>query len=287
MRTIMFVFGGRKPNIELALPFYKRILDENPDVEIHLWDLARDVHDSRYMRTLTGIDRFTVRTEFYQGNGRAMSGQNRVWNHYTNPEYQDCVFVKADDDVVFYDTDRFKAFRDSITADDVTSALTINNGASTRHIPPIWELYEQLNIPLLDVHLSADYAELSHRWFFDNWQTLTAGGNPVRTEEWVSINCIGYTHNTGKRIAGLLGTRPPREIAGRFFTPRNRVGDEGAVNMLPRLIHTGFTVAHLNFGPQTRSMDDALYADLRKQYADIGKRYLSHDCEQIRALTTG
>lgn len=277
MRVVMFVFGGRQPNLEIALPFYERILAENPDVEIHLWDLARDKDDSRYMRGLRGLhERFTVRTDFYQGDGKASRGQNRVWGHYARLEYQNCVFVKTDDDCVFYDTNRFAAFVDSITDDAVISALTINNGASTRHIPAIWNMYERLGIPLLDVHLSAEYAQHSHRWFFDNWQNLTTSPPAiVDTDDWLSINTIGYTWATGRSIARLIGTRSPAEIAGRAFTRHNRLGDEGAVNTLPRRINKGFMVGHLNFGPQIKLMDDSVYTDLRKNYADIAKLYLA------------
>lgn len=250
-RVIMFVFGGRRTNIQLALPYYKQILADNPDVDIHLWDLCRDPADSRYLRTITGTDRLTVRTEFYDGTGRATRGQNRVWNHYAGPEYRGTVFVKCDDDVVFYDTARFPQFVKSITDDVVTSALIINNGASSQHIPDLRDLHQHLDIDLLDVHRSAEFAEHSHRWFFRNAETLiNQPAELIPTDDWLSINTIGYTWTTGCTIAGLIGVRPPREIAGRRFAPRGRVGDEGAVNMLERSINTGFTVAHFGFGPQ-------------------------------------
>ena len=278
MRVIFFVFGGRQPNLEVALPFYQRILDENPDVEFHLWDLARDPQDHEYMRSLPTMDRFLVNSVFYQGNGRATNGQNKVWRHYTQQGFQDCIFVKADDDVLFYETDQFASFVEAAqdNPDRVISALTINNGASTRLIPDIWAGFESLDIPLLDVHLSTEYAELSHRWFFQNWQTIT-DHSPILTptEDWLSINCIAYTWATGKKISARIGSRAPRHIAGRDFDPyRSKVGDEGSVNILPRLIHQGFVAGHLNFGPQIKQMDAGLLDELRKLYADVARQYL-------------
>lgn len=273
-RVIMFVFGGRRTNIQLALPYYKQILADNPDVDIHLWDLCRDPADSRYLRTITGTDRLTVRTEFYDGTGRATRGQNRVWNHYAGPEYRGTVFVKCDDDVVFYDTARFPQFVQSITDDVVTSALVINNGASSQHVPDLADVHHHLEIDLLDVHKSSAFAEHCHRWFFRNWTTITnQPGELVPTADWVSINCIGHTWKTGHDIAALIGVRTPREIAGRHFQPRGRVGDEGAVNMLPRRINTGFTVAHFGFGPQQFTPDTA--TELRTGYAELSQQHLA------------
>lgn len=290
MRTILFAFWGRRDNIELQLPYVHRILAENPEVEFHGWDLCRDARDSRYLRTLTG-ERFKVRTNFYQGNGKASQGQARVWKHYATPEYRDCAFVKIDDDDVFLETAGFAGF--SQAAQDnpghVISALTINNGASTRHIPEVWAGYQTLlsanahertlgkPLELLDVHLSADYAEMSHRWFHSNWRTLIGGADTdiVPSNDWVSINAIALTWPVLQCVAALLGTVPPSEIAGRHFTDRNRVGDEGACNMLPRMIHKGFVVAHLNFGPQIAAMEPETWTELRKLYSDISGQYLN------------
>ncbi|MFV8173395.1 hypothetical protein [Mycolicibacterium peregrinum] len=271
------MFAGRQPNIELQLPHLRRILERNPDVECHIWDLARDPKDSAYLRTIEG-DRITVRADFYDASGKASRGQVKVWKHYANKGDRNTLYVKLDDDVVFLESNRFDTFIDAIDThpDHVISALTINNGASTPHIPDIWDAYQQLDIPLLDVHLSAEYAELSHRWFFANWQAIT--NRPallIPTEDWVSINCIGMTHQMLHRIAEWIGRPSPRLLAGRAFHPvRNRLGDEGATNVMPRLIHEGFVAAHLNFGPQVEGLK-AVSDELRKMYADVDKQYLT------------
>lgn len=41
-RVILFVFAGRRPNMELQLPFARRILEEHPNTEYHVWNLARE-----------------------------------------------------------------------------------------------------------------------------------------------------------------------------------------------------------------------------------------------------
>lgn len=296
MRVVLFAFWGRKENIELQLPFIHRILDENPGAEFHGWDLCRDRRDSRYLRTLPTGERFTVKHDYFSNDGRASAGQVKVWRHYTDPEYRDTVFVKIDDDDVFLQTQGFpKIVQAAIDhPGHVVSGLTINNGASTRHIPDLWsglgtllsadENEAALGKPLelLDVHLSGEFAQMCHRWFHTNWATLTTQTGVVPTEDWVSINAIAMSWPVLHCIAALLGRTSPAEIAGRYFTPRNRIGDEGAANMLPRLICRDFVVGHLNFGPQIHRLDADTLDELRDLYADISTQYLTLQ----RALTS-
>jgi hypothetical protein len=270
--TILYVFAGRKPNLEIAVPFYRRLTELNPDLEIHVWDLARRPEDSEYIRSITG-ERITVRTEFYNPP-YTQRGQNRVWKYYAQPDYKDTVFIKTDDDVLFMDTARLPALVNAAEnhPGSVVSALTINNGASTPLVPELWAGFQKLNIPLLDVHLTADYGEMCHRWFFDHWTELTR--QPLKltpTRDWLSINCIAYTYDTGRQIFYRMRRLTGGEIAGRRFG-RHYPGDEGAVNLLPRLILQGVTAAHLTFGPQ--HLDDGLLAELRKHYADIAHQHL-------------
>lgn len=293
MRTILFTFWGRRENVELQLPFIHRILDDNPNIEFHGWDLARDPKDSAYIRGLPERDRFRIRTEFYNPL-KASIGQNQVWRSYAEAEYQNTVFIKLDDDDVFLETSGIPGLIQAATEKPtaVVSALTINNGCSTRHIPAVWDIFKQLEptlpsdptpIPamakLLAVHRSAEYAELCHRWFHDNWRTLiNQPPQLIPTSDWLSINAIAYTHRVGKRIASRIGYPSPlRIVAGR---PQRKLGDEGSANLQPRYIYTGMVCGHLNFGPQIASptnpdgMDKALLTELRKLYADISSQYL-------------
>lgn len=274
--TILFVFAGRKPNLELQLPLVERILADNPDTVFHVWNLTRTRQDNEFVRGIEG-DRITVLNDFATVN--PWRGFNRVYQHYSDPEFQGDVFVKIDDDVVFLEADRFADFVEAIPAQGFLSGKVINNGACTATEPELWDLFESLGIPLLNVHQSADYAELAHRWFFDNWRTVIDQPAIVTpTDDWLSINVVGYTWEQGRQLAAQVGEPSPPHIAGRDFPPTRRgpaiLGDEGCVNLYPRFIHEGFTAAHLYFGPQAKQMQTGLLAELRKHYADIGREYL-------------
>lgn len=272
----MFAFWGRRENIDIQLPYIRRILDQNPNVEFHAWDLCRTPTDHRHLRTITG-DRVIIRRDFYRPP-KASRGQVKVWNHYTSNRYADNLFVKIDDDVVFLETDTFADFAATADAnrDTIISAKVINNGACTALEPQLWDGFQALNIPLLDVHLSADYAEMSHRWFFDNWPTIINRSPKLHpTEDWLSINTIAFDYQMCTRIAALIGTPSPSHISQRNFGPHDHIGDEGAVNMLPRTICENYVAAHLSFGPQSSAAPPEQMSQWRKLYTEISDQYLA------------
>jgi hypothetical protein len=275
--TIMFVFAGRKANMELQLPYLHRILAEHPHAELHIWDLSRTFEDHVFIGQIKG-ERITVHRHLYNHGRKPWQHFNDVWRHYGNDRsYRDHLFVKIDDDVVFLETEQFAAYLAAIEANNaaIVSAKVINNGACTATEPDLWFGLEQLGIPLLDVHKSSEYADMCHRWFFDNWRT-TLGGPPALspTQDWLSINVIGFDWRTCYDLARRLEQPSPEQIAGRTFRARSVIGDEGAANMLPRVIYEGFVAAHLTFGPQETAMTDGQLTEYRKNYADIAREYL-------------
>jgi hypothetical protein len=272
MRTphiVLYVFAGRRPNLELQLPFVRRILDENPYVDFDVWNLARDNGDSKFLQTIEG-ERITVRNE----HRRCSPGYDKVYQHYADAQYRHSIFVKLDDDVVFLQTERFKKFTRAITTypDHILSANIINNGACTPLEPGLWEEFQKLGIPLLDVHTSIKFASIAHDYFFHHHQQLLA--QPVQlapTTDWLSINAMGYTYDTGLKFAELVGTKcSPRNVAGRHLT---WLGDEGVANTMPRIIMRGFLACHLSFGPQNATPTHLIR--WREIYDRIAGEYLA------------
>ncbi len=260
--------------MELQLPFIRRILAEHPNVECHLWNLTHNDADKAYVTSITG-DRITVHHDFFGQPHRF--GWGKVYQHYSQPEYSGSIFVKLDDDIVFIETPRFGTFISAIAAHPgtVVTANVINNGACTPLHPELWNKFEQLGIPLLDVHKSSVYADHAHNYFFHHHYNLL--DQPVRlipTKDWLSINTVGYDWTVAQQFAHTVGMIPhPPLIAGREFPAPWGVGDEGAMNMLPRIILEGFTTCHLSYGPQ-ECPPEQLDA-WRAEYAAIGEDYLA------------
>lgn len=271
--VILFEFAGRRGNLELQLPLFRHILDCNPQVEIHIWNLARDQRDADYLHQ---IDQPGIEV-FHQFAGpRAVHRLSRVWRYYTQAEYRDHLFVKVDDDVVFLQADRFAHFLAAVEGvkNGIVSALTVNNGASTPLLPELWRQFQTLNIPLLDVHMSNAFAEMAHDFMAEHWRELVAAAPaPIPTEDWLSINCIGMNWSTLAELTFRIGHLSPEVIAGRHWHRHQRIGDEGAANLKPRYIMAGFVAAHLGFGPQkiTHQQEDRW----RRRYRQINAEYLA------------
>lgn len=266
-KVVIFAFYGRRANIELQLPFVRRILAENPDVHFDAWNLARDPRDDAFIRTLP-----EARNEFY-GTGDSW---NNVWRHYAGEEYRDTVFLKLDDDTVFLETERFESLISEVERNPgaIISAETINNGASTPLQPELRGGLRALDIPLLDVHQSNAFAEMSHRWFFENWLDVVDGASELMpSETWLSINCIAFDWAVAHHIGEWVGKPSPERIADRDWPIGTTTGDEGAANMLPRYVLRGFTAAHLTFGPQYCT--DEQQNRWRAEYRKIAEAYLS------------
>lgn len=275
MKVIIVEFAGRRPNVELQIPLVTRVLEQHPNVEWHLWNFARNDGDNLYLRTLAN-ERISVFSQFYGKRLGGWRGMHRPFRYYSAPEFKDCLFVKMDDDIVFFEADRFADFVAAINGnrDCVISAKVINNGACTVIDKGLWAGYEKLDMPLLDVHIHASFAQMAHQYMFDNADDLI--GEPIKlipTQDWLSINMIGYDWRMNCEMSSKVGKQGPTHIAGRDWPIRNILGDEGFVNTVPRMIMQGFLACHLTFGPQEGPSIDQL-PSWRKKYRDIGSRYL-------------
>lgn len=271
-RAILFTFAGRRQNMALQLPFIRRILDENPDTEYHIWNLARDPKDAAYLHTITG-DRIIVWHDYYGSN----PGYPQVYRHYTEEQYHGSVFVKLDDDIVFLQTQHFGAFLDAITAyrGRIMSPNIINNGACTVIEPNLWKQFLALESPLLDAHTDVGFADMAHNYFFDHHEQILA--QPIElipTADWLSINMIGYDSLMAQNIAEAIGLPQPAIIAGRPMRQQGRIyTDESFINTQARMIMRGVTAGHLTFGPQNVPARQA--AAWRKRYKEIAAKYLA------------
>jgi 3-dehydroquinate dehydratase len=266
--------------MELQLPFLHRIAAEHPDVEIHLWNLARIPPDFYYVREIKG-PQIAVHNEQYRTRPHWM-GYKNVYRHYCQEEYRDAVFVKIDDDIVFIQTDRFGDFVDAITANPgaIVSANVVNNGACSRIQPGLAEAFDMTGLPLLDWHKHNAVAAMAHEHFFVHWRDMAAEPVTVHdSDDWLSINMIGCDHDTMRALEAGIGwvEGPPTVIAGRWFGNTDRRGDEGMANTFPRRIVAGMLAAHLSFAPQAVGDLSQQATAWRGVYRRIAHTYLEED----------
>lgn len=287
--VILFVFAGRRPNLELQLPLARQILAEHPNVQYHVWNFARNDEDREYIKTIQG-ERITV------WNGPAEQGfdspaptsapgavqfganeHNAAYNHYANDTYREHLFVKVDDDIVFLETARFGKFIEAIETHRGCSlvANTINNGACTPVNPHIWDKYLHLDVPLLNVHRSNAYADIAHTHMLEHHtEILDQPIELIPTEDWLSINAVGYDWRFLRLVLRTIGTPHPRCLAGRDMRGwGKRFGDEGVFQTRRRIIMKGFTAAHISYGPQDPT--DEQLSRWRTGYKELAETYFA------------
>jgi hypothetical protein len=290
-KVILFVFAGRRQNLEIQFPLVDRILQENPDVEYHIWNTARMPQDAQFVKGIQPNDRTTVFNQFYDQNGcnQIWRFQNNIYKHYSHSKYKDCLFVKIDDDVIFLETARFADFVNQITPKVIISAKTVNNGASTPLEPAIFDGFQKLDIPLLDIHMSVPYVEMAHNYFLNHADKMTE--QPMKrfpSKTWLSVNAVAYDWKMICLIASTIGKRSPVKIADRDFPldalgRAHTIGDEGVCNTVPRVVIQGFTAAHLTFGPQDKAIPNSTLNDLRHRYKQVGEWYLTRHPAKLLA----
>jgi hypothetical protein len=268
-KVVLFAFWGRKRCVELQLPLIRRVLRDNPNVTFEGWNLARNPADAAYLQSLE--DEFCIRSDFYNHP----DGWNAVWRHYAKPEYRDTLFVKIDDDMAFFEADRFGEFIALAASHParITTAQVVNNGACTRHDPELQQRFSTLGVPLLDVHMSNEYARRCHEHFLERWEPLV--GQPLEAvpcTDWLSINFIAFDWDVAKFIGDRVGGQSPLHIRGRDWPPYQILGDEGAANLCDVIVAKGYMAAHISFGPQ--SITDAQWDEWLTLYESVGTRYL-------------
>lgn len=297
-RVIFIVFAGRECNMEVARPFFDRLLRDYQNAELHLWDLTRNDEDHAYVQSRHDPEgRTFVFSDLWPGDNTWPANlcrkrlrrprrcecrdcrpapYEKVYHWYAErPEYADAVLCKTDDDVLFFETDRFGDVLAALRAypNAVVSANVINNVVSAKHDPALRGVMEKVFNPTtqrdwFDLHAKPEFAQESHGWFLRNWQERVKDRTPelVRTlpGERISINFIAFTYPTLQRMSAAMRNNAFRKI-----------GDEGTVdqNFLPRIVRS-FTVAHLQFGPQRVGLPESAWDEYRARYAAVRDEYL-------------
>ena len=190
--------------------------------------------------------------------------------------FADVLFVKMDDDIIFIDTNRFTIFIQSIlenrdNPDIIMTANVINNGVCAFYDSEI----KKNTIENRIIHPSASindfwylctnksFFQISHNFFLQNKEMILS--TPLTTpitkmavsKTRFSINTIGFTYNTVKKIAQLLG----KEIG---------MNDEGIISHhFSFMIVAQFITVHFHFSDQRVQLTTAEENHYLHQYKQI------------------
>ena len=288
-RIVLFVFAGRRENMEIQRRYTNQLLDLHPGLEIHYWNMARNDADRRFVNSLAD-DRHKI----IDGGRRRRGQYEEPWRYYAADEsYSDAVFVKMDDDVLWFEVEHFGDFVALLAdSDRPVSALVTNNVVCAKHDPDLGpQLRDRFSIGPIDDpgacedwwfhHTNPLFALESHEWLLDNIDRLPRYDRvesslcaDLNQREKVSINLVGMSHRVLRMVAALtngsaFARRMRDEFPPRTIIATRGFGDEGAVDALLPYIYLGLRAAHLSFGPQERALGERLLGEIRARYAAL------------------
>lgn len=221
--------------MEIQRTYLVDLVNRISELEIHLWNFSRQDSDNRYLQQLAAtLPRTRIFNEYYEGSNfkthctktigklcnciRCRVGKwSEPYKYYANnPEHEETIYIKIDDDIVFVDTDRFPKFLEIAREKkgSIISANVINNGICALINPPLEQFGLQKGCPPNSgfdkwwmLCTSADFFRACHRYFFEHRLTLTREELKMfripRTQ--FSINTLAFGHDVMRCIANHLG----------------------------------------------------------------------------------
>jgi len=268
--VVVNIFSGRRSCEEINLRYVRRLVERGEIDEVHINVNGRRTggRDRDWLKGLadehnkTSVHEMPYDTEIY-------AFYAETWRPPRGRE-EDCIIIKCDDDIVYWDIDHFGNFTKYVLEHPekfMVFANTINNGVAA---------YYQMQhgaIPTNSsgLNMSMEYpsegyggslwksspkcTEL-HRIFLENparfsWHDTASDGcivyHPpnVTQQKRFSINFFGWRFERSKEISRQAGKADEASL-----TTRN------TNNTL--CMHTEFVVAHLAFYPQSKAAQTAL-----------------------------
>lgn len=200
------------------------LLNSSRDIEYHLWNFSRNDADNAYLQRLADSSpRIKIFNQFYEGSNPVNVCSKRVglicgctkcrvgkWSepykyYASNKDYENDVFVKIDDDVVFIDTKRFDGFASRVrSSKNILSANVFNNGMCASIDPVLRAVVEgngwveAINSPSDWWHLctNVEFMRVAHEHFFSTKDIQLSHPNSIQ-------NCRGRGSQSTQ--LGLIG----------------------------------------------------------------------------------
>ena len=274
-KIIIFCFAGRKKYLDIQLDYILNLLQKNPNIEYHLWNFSRNNDDNMYLQGLVHLhNQIKLFNHLYEGDNPNTICNKRVgvicsctkcrvgkwtepYKYYSNLYYENTIFIKLDDDVIFISIDKINHYIETINKNPnkIISSNIINNGVCAFYNEKIKKMVIDSNILKKNSSLyqfwylctNKPFFNLSHNYFINefNKKTLPLEEKIIcidRTR--FSINTIGFTYNIMCKISDLL---------------TNKVGmnDEGVISHnFDIIICNSFVNVHFHFSDQRVNITD-------------------------------
>lgn len=242
----MTTFAGRRDRMSILMTYVLEALRRGLIDEHHVWNYARNPRDRAWVASLPA----------HHPGIHVMEPQGQpfdaYYDHYRKEDYDDAVFLKADDDIVYLDLEQLPGFIAHRLSDPETfllSANVVNNGVCAYFqqqrgvLPPTFPYMPYPPEGMYGLLWErADLAVQLHRIFLGAPRSFGFPGTTLAPDR-LSINFVSYL---GRDLDLIQGLRGDDEDMLSVKIPRAT----GRSN----LIHNPFVVSHLSFYSQDQGM---------------------------------
>jgi hypothetical protein len=269
----VFCPAGRKATLEMQIKYTLKLLEYFDDLiaRYDIWDVAWTEEDSNYIKTLSQLHPKirVLYTPYVGGGNRGGQIASKQFafiysTYYRHEIYNDYIFVKLDDDIVFIDVIMFPFFIQHRVQSDafLFSANIINCIGNT---PP-------------------EYFVDLHRNFIMNFGTIVSNHRLNKTiiphdrEFVLSINFVSFL---GKDLEKINLEFSDGNGAVDEFRLYNKIPD---YYDLQSEIDGSFTVVHYSYGPAPQIYYGHFYHSFLPYYHQIYEEFITSNDDQIISL---
>ena len=290
-KIVIFCFAGRKKYLDIQIDYILQLLNDNVNIEYHLWNFSRNNEDNIYLQELVNLnDRIKIFNDFYEGDNTNVICNKRIgvicsctkcrvgkwtepYKYYKNKIFENTTFIKLDDDVIFISIDKINKFVESIhdNPNKIISSNVINNGVCAFYNDDIKNIIIHNNIlhnysslyEFWYLCTNKMFFNLSHDYFIEKFNNnqLNLENKLIYTNKTrFSINTIGFTYDTICKIANL-------------FHANDTMNDEGIISdNFDICICNAFMNVHFHFSDQRTQITDEEELKYLKLYKDISNK---------------
>jgi hypothetical protein len=290
MKTILFIFAGREENLSIQKHFIKKALELKIIDECHIWNFARKPSDRDWINK-NFKNKKNIKIKYGSirntGNSEANFLYKECFTHYSDKNYENSLFIKVDDDIIFWDIDYLKGFVDfakNINIFDIVSANVINHvnyseyqykegyfndiGFEFNHPKPLLENRKtEKNWQEEELFNSGKKATEIHKYFCKNYKNILQKArlskknvDEIIVEHLFSINFIAFKYDLMKEILKPYndGYTYDEEIITKILPKKYLLNSK-------LMVYKRFIVSHLSYTPQRTNFNTKEIIKLYKE----------------------
>ena len=271
--VIYTIFCGRKKYLKIQMTYVDKLLEMDLISEVHLWAFTTNQDDLNYLHELTNKNN---KCKIFYPHDPHLHIWYYYYNYYLHNVRDDDIVIKADDDIVFIDTNKFEEFVNSVNSDSLYFPNIINNDVCA-YFQTKQNIHNLFDYHVEDIIKLKGYTKPLTNWFLDYNKAYTIHELFLENQEKFKINSdeiVEYNNRISINFYAIKGSSLKKIY--KNITIENSIFDEDYFGNVPLVyeshkIKLNFNVVHFQFGPQnSNEMLDCIFL---KKYEELETKF--------------